>query len=275
MTESWILPAMLMNGTVFLAGPTYQLLKFPLPLDNMGFGHRTEAEGNEYVRWAAETEPRRVPAFLEFLVSAGLPVAGLPAATSDVERLNDWIAAWFPHVVAPWRGFTWVYGRDSYMEFFDRHADEAVRVRTLELSLALDLGFLIVAAARTLRPDLRWTLHQEVIPGRPRHGQGPLRYFSPSMSPTALPDDLFTEPRRLLAAAAREGGYDPAPWERLHGKELVLLYEQLLAPAPPPPPPPPPEFQATQRGYPAKLLTRREFRLRQPGPRTTAPDPAV
>lgn len=270
----------------------YELLEWPLPLQQMGFFKgETGEDGLAYTEWAARTEPERVPVFLDFIARAGGPSVDLSASEESLGALTGWVKDWFPSVMAPWYRTVWENDGTGWVVYpggWDR-SEESRRVASLNQSLAHDLGFLVVAAARRVRPELTWTLCQFRIEVKVPRGAPPPRYWVPTLSPTALGTSPFWEPRGLLdialhglppyfealseeqrVAMLQYQFYPPRPVD-----PLVILYQTLLDPIELEDPWQPPPIEEGP-GAPANLFSRRRFDLRRPaGDLEPAPEETV
>ncbi|HLI56994.1 MAG TPA: hypothetical protein VKY26_08150 [Actinomycetota bacterium] len=180
--------------------------------------------------------------------------------------------------MAPWRGTLWEHGNDGYRIYLKALDDPAsVGLHHLELSIAHDLGFLVVASARNHRPELAWSLDRNRMPFSFGRSKQPPRLNVPTVAPSALYGSPFHPPARLLAEAmwAMPEGINDAMhqyYEEEHATRrqepspLTLLYRALLSA-------PVSRESEPQRARPQPTgrLSKRRFKLLPPGPPTQAP----
>jgi len=211
----------------------YPLLDLPFPAYCLNGGYHSltsEAEAQTYQAWLAETEPRRVPVVLRFLASAGAPVPDPTAPERDLPALEAWLKAWFPVMYERWHGTHWGYGP------FGRvvggggpgYRTYSLLAATVETSVAHDVAFLVVAAARLRRSDLRWAMEWEsLVPPRGKATRGRRGYYDRAMGRPGL------DPVQYAGMVVRRSVFTREVLDKMAAirplETLVDLYQELLA----------------------------------------------
>jgi len=167
--ESFSVPR-LAGADVELAAVCYPLAEFPWPVWPMTVTTGdlvTDGQAEKWADWLNDVGPGRLDVIRSVLTQAGAPVGMVTKEPRALVALGEWVQRWFRLMVRSGTGETSTLGRffqeqpqlrlggaltpwGPGVAGYSRSAD------TLLHSLAIDLAFLICAAARVRRPSLRW-----------------------------------------------------------------------------------------------------------------------
>jgi hypothetical protein len=200
----------------------------------------SETRGLEYLEWVRNVEPIRFPYARSVFLDAGMPSDGAWIGTRDqLLALDKWMVEWTSalFMVEPIGPVTVLPSDNPTM------ADAPLWCQVMA-SVAHDLAFLLVDAARQVVPDLSWYLSLQKdrrIPGLPG---GYSRYYRPAVHP-GLPGVLpITEALRVLhritkgrpspaeivtpSGVVLHSGVSERAWERLMAHPITDIYDSLL-----------------------------------------------
>ena len=142
----------------------YEVLEPPLPLNlfrqSQEYVPRDEALAQHWVDWLAATESDRSVYVATVLASAGAPGVSAEESPGDLIPLGSWLEQWLPLVFEREFGPNWLDGELFRYDYDDppRPVQESP-AEVLFQSLIHDLAFIVISAARVIRPDLRWQVH--------------------------------------------------------------------------------------------------------------------
>jgi hypothetical protein len=193
-------------------------------------GQRSEKDGASCVEWLASIEVGRTSYIDEFFADACVALGPPHPVRKAVEQFEHTLQPWIRRVFEPMFGTFWFYklpnGAPSFAPLKTDDHDDA---RALQISLAVDVAFWVIARARETK-DLEWVMSEMPFGTKLRSGE-PLSYL-PTLFPGSANVYPISEGYGLISASlARPGSRSEtrlrvrrsAGWTRLGS-----LYDALI-----------------------------------------------
>ena len=228
--ESVSVPRLAGAGVEF-AAVSYPLARFPWPVWTLTAGVLVaEEQAEKWAAWLNEVGPARVEVIRSVLSDAGAPVGAVMEEPQMLLALGEWVQRWFRLMVRPDTG-----GASALRRFFQeqpelrlggaltpwgpRVAGYSLSADTLLHTVAMDLAFLVCAAARVRRPSLRW----HAVPAGSEPGDRSFITVDPDPPPFPI---LNLMKDFLVQATARPRGLQGRELREWRSQTLYRCYER-------------------------------------------------
>jgi hypothetical protein len=137
---------------------TYELLKLPVPLEDVWYHRLSKAEAKLYLAWVEGIEGPRVDIAWRCFYDAGLLVE---RGADRLVALTEFLVFWYPHLMEPYKGTHWVLSQTLGGPVRGRQPSDLAD--SIEASLAHDIGFIVASEIRRVRHDAAWEIMEQRV----------------------------------------------------------------------------------------------------------------